>query len=95
LLAASRSIPASPGRIASDLPVPPNAEGDLAVALPHVADSVEPGWQDVLGKLASILAEPEARSGCLARTETSMRGLIVNAWMSLDGAVQAPTSSRK
>ena len=41
-------------------PIPPNAEGDLAAALPHVADSVEPGWQDVLGKLASILAEPEA-----------------------------------
>jgi hypothetical protein len=40
-------------------PIPPNAEGDLAAALPHVAESVEPGWRDVLGKLASILAEPD------------------------------------
>ncbi len=75
-------------------PIPPNAEGDLAAALPYVADSVEPGWQDVLGKLASIITEPEARTGCSARTEISMRGPIANAWMSLDGAVQSPTSSR-
>ena len=33
---------------------------DLAAALPHVADGVEPGWQDVLGKLAALLNGPEA-----------------------------------
>ena len=33
---------------------------DLAAALPEVARSVGPGWEDVLGKLASVLTESEA-----------------------------------
>ena len=38
-------------------PIPPNADGDLAAAFPHVADRIAPRSQDVLGKLASMLVE--------------------------------------
>ena len=50
--------------------------GDLAAAMPDVAANVGPGWEDVLAKLAGVLAGDTTRPGAAAIADLTHPGAL-------------------